>query len=237
MIKEAMQYLVSQVENKIYEIDGRTYTQDSLTLVEEPRYRPSVIKVQGLESIVSLIYTEIDVLNAPLFVEVTGHKTVSVYSTYNNRFERQDLYHAVSDMPDFGFGWKEYQEAMISFRSQFIQDGDVSYILDLLSKISDENSVKTEDNGLSQSVQINKGVMLKGTAIVKPIVKLTPYRTFKELEQPESEFLLRLDEGGRVGLFEADGGMWKLEAKKRIADYFKKELAGFVDTNSVVVMY
>ena len=29
------------------------------------------------------------------------------------------------------------------------------------------------------------------------------------MEQPESEFLLRLDDDGNVGLFEADGGMWK----------------------------
>ena len=48
-------------------------------------------------------------------------------------------------------------------------------------------------------------------------MKLRPYRTFKEIDQPESQFLLRLNENGNIGLFEADGGMWKLEAKKSIA--------------------
>ena len=49
------------------------------------------------------------------------------------------------------------------------------------------------------------------------------------MEQPESEFLVRLQEGGKIALFEADGGMWKLEAKRNIASFLAEELAELED--------
>ena len=63
-----------------------------------------------------------------------------------------------------------------------------------------------------------------------------PYRTFLEVEQPASDFLLRLDKGGRPALYEADGGAWKLEAKRNIAAYLGEQLADLVECGSVVVM-
>lgn len=62
------------------------------------------------------------------------------------------------------------------------------------------------------------------------------YRTFLEVEQPESQFLLRLNEKGEVGLFEADGGMWKLAAKKNVSTYLENALADMISAGSVVVM-
>lgn len=45
---------------------------------------------------------------------------------------------------------------------------------------------------------------------------------------------LTLDQG--VGFFEADGGIWKLEAKSNIAKYFEEHLKDLVDAGNVVVM-
>lgn len=125
---------------------------------------------------------------------------------------------------------------MIAFRSQFQQTEGVEYLLGLLSRIADENSVSSEDNGVTQTVEARKGIALKSKEKIKPRVSLCPYRTFLEVEQPESEFLIRMREGGEIGLFEADGGMWKLEAKKTIRSYFEKELLPFMKNGSVIVM-
>lgn len=37
-------------------------------------------------------------------------------------------------------------------------------------------------------------------------------------------------------ILEADGGIWKLEAKKNIADYFLKNMGDLIDAGKVVVM-
>ena len=50
------------------------------------------------------------------------------------------------------------------------------------------------------------------------------------------EFLLRVDPDEGIGFFEADGGIWKLEAKKNIADYFLKNMGDLIDAGKVVVM-
>ena len=71
---------------------------------------------------------------------------------------------------------------------------------------------------------------------VRPYVNMQPFRTFLEVEQPESVFLLRLDGNGNVGLFEADGGVWKLEATRNISAYFEQKLADLIGYGRVVVL-
>ena len=56
-----------------------------------------------------------------------------------------------------------------------------------------------------------------------------------EVEQPESEFLLRVRDGGEVGLFEADGGMWKLQAKNNIKSFFDNQLKELIEQSLVIV--
>ena len=86
------------------------------------------------------------------------------------------------------------------------------------------------DNGVSQqTVTTAGGVVLVGTAPVPNPVTLAPYRTFREIEQPESLFVLRMRTGKdgekpTAALFEADGGSWKLEAIKRIAAYLREQV-------------
>lgn len=125
---------------------------------------------------------------------------------------------------------------LIQLRSLFLQTPDVAYLLDLLSKMSDEEKVTSQDNGVTQVVEARKGVALKEQVEVRPRVKLTPFRTFLEVDQPESEFLLRVGDGGQVGLFEADGGVWKLVAKRSIAAYLEGRLKDLVEAGRVVIM-
>ena len=141
-----------------------------------------------------------------------------------------------SDPSDIRDGFREYEAAIIELRSRFVPGPGVDYLLDLLSRISKDNGVTTSDNGVSQTVEARQGVSLKTMVAVKPRVALRPYRTFLEVEQPESEFLLRLDDNGNVGLFEADGGMWRQTAKASILAYFEAQLSDEIKAGKVVVM-
>jgi hypothetical protein len=79
---------------------------------------------------------------------------------------------------------------------------------------------------------VHRGIALVGTENIKPIVPLRPYRTFQEVEQPESEFLVRIREGkqeNEIGLLEADGGMWKLAARQTVKAYLQERLDGRSD--------
>ena len=236
MIKEALQYLVSLKDNKTYEIHGDTYSDQALSRIAPHIDRPTSLHVTGLDSIVKLVHTEMNKLNAPVFIRVDGARKVSVFTTYDGTMTRDSLYEATCDVPDFREGFREYEKAVIELRSRFIPGEGTEYLLGLISRINKESGISTQDNGVSQTVEARQGVSLKAVVQVKPRVILCPYRTFLEVEQPQSEFLLRLDENGNVGLFEADGGMWALEAKRRIGAYFEDKLSTEVQAGHVVVM-
>lgn len=237
MLKEFAQYLVALKENKTYEIYGDTYSDNELHRVAPHVPRPERIHVTGLDSIVKLVRNELDMFDAlPLFIRVDEARRVSVFTTYDDEMERDDLYTAFCDVPEFKEGFREYETAIIQLRSKFAPSEGVDYLLDLISRISKQNGVTTEDNGVSQTVTARQGVSLKAQVLVRPRVLLRPFRTFLEVEQPESEFLLRLDGEGNVGLFEADGGMWELEAKARICKFFETMLEKEIEAGKVVVM-
>lgn len=113
---------------------------------------------------------------------------------------------------------------IIALKSVFNPSDGVEYIIDLLKKVTEESNVSTDDNGISQSVEAKKGIALKENIEIKQRVILAPFRTFLEVNQPESEFILRLKEGAQVLLKEADGGAWELAAKKAIKEYLENKL-------------
>ena len=236
MLKEFAQYLVSLKDNKTYEIHGDTYSDRELIRVPKYIPRPSCFPVSGLDSVVKVVKEEMHKLTRPIFIRIDSATKVSAYTALDEDMERDKFCEASCDVPGFRDGWEDFDKAIIVLRSRFIPNDGTAYLLDLLSRINKESGVSTSDNGVSQTVEARSGIALKSMESINPRVALAPYRTFLEVEQPVSEFLLRLDENGRVGLFEADGGKWKLDAKANIYDYFCEAFQSEILSGNVVVM-
>lgn len=239
MLKDAIQCLVSLKANKTYEINGDTYSDQELIRIPPYIPRPQNVSVTSLDSLAKLIIREHNVFSDefPIFVQVNGPREVSVFTSYDlDDMNRNYLYTASCDVPGFREGFRDHEAAIIELQSKFIPSEGVDYLLNLLSRVSKESGVTTQDNGVTQTVEARSGIQLKQKVQLRPRVSLRPYRTFLEVEQPKSDFLLRMDNDGRVGLFEADGGMWKMDAKKEISEYFEKALNGLISDGHVVVM-
>lgn len=221
--------------------NGHQFCSADLREVKPEVELPARYSVDTLEALVKLIRTE-GVAQAPqLYVRVDSARRVVVDSTYTGRdyaiYSRLPLYEAVSDVPSISVNQYMSQEhAVIELQSLYAVTDDRDYLLALLSRIDVNQGVSSVDNGISQEVSVRAGAVLKEQQTVQPIVHLQPYRTFLEVEQPASDFLLRLDKEGRPALYEADGGAWKLEAKRNIAAYLGEQLADLVECGSVVVM-
>lgn len=239
MIKEALQYLVGLKDNKTYLIDDKTFSDHQLALVEAPRFYRNTVHFGSLDAIVKMIKAELpDYTDGtePVFIMVQDHKNVAVFTRPDDREKRLYPYDATCADADFLEGWREQQAAIIELRSRFIPTEDSEYLLGLISRINNEQGVQSTDNGVSQTVVTKQGVTLMGAETVKPRLILRPFRTFREVNQPESEFILRLDDQGHVGIFEADGGIWKMEAKDNIKAYFEDKLDDLIEDGRVVVM-
>lgn len=236
MLAKLIDKIVTLKETKTFEIGGQTYADAPLTRIPPHVDRPDCVQVSGLDGVCKLIRTELAKIDTVVMVQAKAHNAVEVMTTYLPDFSRNILYRAEADAPGLRTGWRDREAALIELRSLFIPNEGTAYLLDLLSKISDESKVSTNDNGVTQTVEAKSGVALNAFVDVKPRVMLRPFRSFLEVEQPESEFLLRVDAEKGVGFFEADGGIWKLEAKRNIAEYFNTNLADLIEAGKVVVM-
>jgi len=239
-IKDAIAYLVGLGQNKTYEIGGETYSDKDLVRIYEIPDRPQPITVTSLDSLVTLIAKEHKHFTTPTFIKVVNERAIEVFSSYDrqdkgNSYYRHTYYNVACDAPRFKPGWYDREGATTHLLSIFADNEGKNYVLDIISNLSQNSNVTTTDNGITQKVEMKSGVEIKSSTTIKPIVPLKPFRTFLEVEQPESNFLFRIGDKLQIGFLEADGGKWVLEAKKNIAAYLAEHLKDLVDAGNVVI--
>ena len=122
---------------------------------------------------------------------------------------------------------------VVALQAGFVDTPDREVLLSLVASIRESKVRETVDSGVAQEVTVAGGVILVGTARVPNPVTLAPFRTFREIQQPRSKFILRLRSGKdtekpALALFEADGGAWKLDAVRHIAAYLRTAIGDAV---------
>lgn len=215
---------------------GYTYTDKQLHVIEEPRV--PTLTFHTLDGLVNALRAEYKNFCGPILIDVTDEENITVFSAISDIDRQREVpYKVRAEVVDIPFDRKlDYETMMITLKSKFVDTPELRDLVQLLGTITEENNAMLSDDGFTQTVVVRKGIALKDNKAVNPIVELKPYRTFCEVEQPESEFLIRLSEGGYVALYEADGGAWKLQARRNVADYLKTALAELIDTGSVIVV-
>lgn len=232
MLKEAIEKIQELVEsrNKVQTIDieGTTYTELALSPIKERIPRCDRMDFCNLEMLIENIKTELDDHNLPLRILVK-EREVNVYSSYDRYKDREHIFRSTAQAPNIEFNQYMSVEAMIiMLQTNFAESENRNNLIQLISRISSENKIEMTDDGMGQRVAVTQGVSVKGTIAVPPLVKLTPFRTFYEVVQPEQMFLFRIDKNMNVALFDADGGAWKAscqcEIKKYLIDYLYAEI-------------
>ena len=236
MDRTAIEKIVELGAPNITEINGYGYTDKPLSVVKNPTV--STITFHTLDGLVNTLKEEYSDFNGPLIVDIYDEKTVMVYAAINlNDRQREEPYAVSAELISIPFNQMlDYEMMMITLKSKFVETPELLETVKLLGTITEENSAQLSDDGFTQSVVVRKGIAMKEGKVVKPIVRLKPYRTFNEVDQPESEFLLRFFEGGSVALYEADGGAWKLQARRNVAEYLKNALADLIESREIIVV-
>lgn len=236
MDKSAIEKIVELGAPNIIDEGGYSYTDKHLAVIKVPRV--DTLTFHTLEGLVRTLTSEINNFNAPVIVDVYDEQTVRVYAAINRSDrQREEPYEVHAELISIPFDRElDYETMMITLKSKFVETPELLDLVKLLGTITEENSAQLSDDGFTQTVVVRKGIAIKGNKAVNPIVRLRPYRTFSEVEQPESQFLVRLSEGGYVALYEADGGAWKMQARRNVADYLKTALAELIKGGSVAVV-
>lgn len=239
MLKAFIQEIAKMAGPKTFEKNGEFYASERLVRIDPRKDMPDKIVLTSLSSICDMVRNEAADLftDDQILIQVDKYNHVNVLTTLDGEMDRCALYGCCADTPNVCTGaYMGHENAVIQLRSLYIPNEDSNYLLSLLSCVSQESKVSSKDNGVSQSIEAKTGIALTERVDIKPRVKLQPFRTFLEVDQPESEFIIRLDNNGNIGLFEADGGVWKLEAVRNIAAYFTEELTDLIESGRVVVL-
>ena len=237
MLKEAIEKIERMSAPTFHEVDGSVFSNQQMVHIMDKKPMPRCIDLTGLDSICKMVRNEAEHVGLQIFIQVKDYKSVSVFTELDEDEDRLYLYNCVADTPAVTTNrFMAYENAVIELRSLYIPNKGTEYLLQLLSSISNESKVTSSDNGVTQQVEARSGIALNSMVKVEPRVSLQPFRTFVEVAQPESEFLLRINDRGEIGFFPADGGVWKLEATRNVAAYFENALKDLVDSGAVVVI-
>ncbi|MEE0819013.1 MAG: hypothetical protein UIK35_10605 [Coprococcus catus] len=232
MIKEALQYLVELGKAEEHTINGDTYSDKPLHRIDMYIPKANAIEMHTLTSLVDYIKSDVDAMSEKMIVEVASPTKVNLFSQLDYNRDREKLVSVSARVPEFSFNnFMDQEKFCINLQSKFIDDPqtDRSLILKFAGTVEAGTVADYGDDGITQKATVKTGIVSKGDAIIPNPVKLRPYRTFLEVEQPISEFIFRMKQdkydGINCAIFEADGGAWQIAATKAIKEYLQFELA------------
>ena len=232
MLKAAIEKILSLSELHVIDIGGETYADKKLDRIPHER-TACPLEVHTLTAILDYITTGCDEMEDDIdrkfVIHVADHEHVNLYRELNSDKTRECLLECSVNPKTFPFGrWLDIESFIIAMQAHFVPSHDVDALIKLVGNIVDENSVTTADDGVSQKVTARSGISLVKQVEVPNPISLAPYRTFNEIEQPESTFVFRVRKGANgveAALFTADGNAWVNDAIRGIRDYLASELS------------
>lgn len=232
-------------ENKrmqIIDVMGEKYVFDSLNgnlsvinmPVKPDAPFPETINFYTLDGFVDYIKTNVEGLipdeecnTERMIVHVVDHQHVELLSKPSlNKAKRNTIAVCRAIVPNIPFGrYIDSETFNTMLLSMFEQTENRDVLFKVTSSLVSEQKLTSSDDGVSQNITLKQGVSLACTCKFENPVPLSPYRTFSEVPQIESNFVMRVNKDGEIFLNEADGGAWKVNAVKVIRDYLATKLA------------
>lgn len=221
---EKIEQLVGQkTDLNVIEIDGKKWSTRSFNrILFEPK--PETLQVSTLTGFIDYIKANPDKLEGKsIMVLIDSYKRVKLISKLQGELLERAVYiEAVVDPELKTFQFDRYmsiESFIIALRSMFEPTEDVEKVIAYISKVRGGKGFTLDDDGVTQAATVSTGVSgaLTKKESAPVILRLRPFRTFREIQQVESEFLFRMklgDDGETVNcaLFEADGGRWRSQA-------------------------
>lgn len=235
MIKEALQYIVGLKEPVIHRINGDTYSDKPLNRIDPYFPVAKEISMSNLSSLVSYIESAPDIMPQAMIVQVVSPTEVHLFSCLNDLRDRETLAVVKAQIPRFDYErFQDHESFCIAVQAKFLDDQntDKGLLLKFAGTVEAGTVAQYGDDGISQKATVKTGIASKADAVVPNPVRLKPFRTFPEVEQPISSFIFRMKETGGIScaLFEADGGAWKNAAMENVRNYLENTLQAVLST-------
>ncbi len=242
-LKEALKYITGLKEEamqpKILEIEGKTYCDKSLS-----RYhtfdKADEVRVSTLTAMIDYIKGKSEELRESMLIHIVSPTKVIFMSGLVDERVREILMISDAIVNEFQFDrYYDQERFLIELQSNFIRNDDLEKIMKVAGNIQSGTTANYDDDGISQKTTIKSGIANNSDVIVPNPVRLRPYRTFNEVEQPESDYVFRIkDAGGEPSfkLIEAEGGIWKNITMKKIKEFLEFELSEELEKYNITII-
>jgi hypothetical protein len=249
MLKEAIKFLVDlsiRPDERFVDIVGSDGTHRSFVVDSEgnsKEIKPLInrasepLHINTLTGLIGYIKANLERTTSDFYLQVFDEKTVYLKGVLDSEGKRETLVEVNAIVPKFDYGYfLGSEELIIALQSKFTLTNDRKLLLKVVGNIKEENVRTTGDNGFSQAVTIKTGVASADDVLVPNPVKLAPYRTFLEVDQPISSFIFRMKDGPKAAIFEADGGAWRNLAINTVCEYLGVELASEIHEGRITII-
>jgi len=194
-----------------------------------------VLELSTLSGLVASFKSNVDGFNegkGAFAVQVESFDSVALVSLAADEWGRRHVWARAksTEINPFKFGdYLDPEVFLITAQAGFMPiDGHYTNMLKLCSSLKAGSSVHVADDGYSQKVVIQEGGVTHGEVDLPPRVCLRPYRTFREVDPVESDFLLRFkaqkDALPLVALIPVDAGRWKTDTAHHVAAWLRRIL-------------
>lgn len=197
MIAEALKYLKEQFSPMVQMLGDKPFSNAIFTEIKPaPAPLHGQFDVTTLAALRDLINSDVEQLKAstlPL-IHIVNHLEVRLLTGVSDEHGRRRTFAKATPPQIKGFTfdtWYPLESFRVGIQAHFASTPDRDYLLGIASKVTDGEIVVSEDDGVSQQVEMKAGLALKGSEKLRARVMLAPFRTFAEVDQPQSEFIFR----------------------------------------------
>lgn len=226
MLTEFLNRLLELQRPETVRIDDRDYWTSNGEMIRPPT--SPTFQFHTLTALVNWI--EINEVDEELFIVVSEPNQVVCCGLLNELHFQRNVYAASKTFEQKSFPFDRYmsiEEFIICAQARLIPTPARAKLIQAVSNIRGTDVVSSIDDGISQEVSVSNKIGRLENVKIEPLIKLAPYRTFSEIEQPESGFILRMRQVEKglpqVALFTTGDTSWKNSAILSIRDWLKDQ--------------
>ena len=177
------------------------------------------LEFHSLKGIVDYLASAHDPVDGHALV-IDGPEGVRLIGKLTSEFRQREVLATAAPYLSPGFPFGKYLDPetfIVAMQTGFEEDATTAMVMKLVGNITDEQVANFSDDGVTQQVTARAGIAKVANVEVPSRLILRPYRTFPEVQQPQSRYILRLKRGGEgalptAALHEVVDNRWKHDA-------------------------
>lgn len=222
--KELYDAIRKDADTKVLTINGRNFTDKPIHAVLAAE--PDALEISTLSGLIDYLKANVDdlALESLMAVVVSPSYVELVSNLHSEHCQRSSVMKVKATLPKTFFECQLPAEAFnIWLQSGFVPTEGRAEVLNYAGNVVATADATVVDDGTAQAVTVRSGIASKAVKKLPNPVQLAPFRTFAEVEQPETSFVFRVHDGLKFSLTEADGGAWRNQAMHNISTWLKNQ--------------